>query len=291
MDATRNDLLGSIAQDAALERGEFLTTATEQLHRFLDSNRKRIADLGGLVLIDDDPDYLSIAADCTFRSRSRYQDETTGEWISETEVIESPGELIELYNPSDLYQWFAEAAREAAGLAPEPTGAEDVLEAANVSITDTIDLDDESRGYAEAADTWAAAHPGGAETEDEAAGGLYDLAVDFLDRSQRTEASLLAQFEDAAGQLSAKLGDIIVVDDDDERLTLTASGSFRAEVVPEGSDGEWKKLSSPEQLVEFYDPTDVFSDLADALAEGFPGIDTGGEPAETAAKGTEEAES
>jgi hypothetical protein len=295
MDATRNDLLGAIAQDAALERGEFLTTAAEQLLRFIDGNRKRIADLGGLVLIDDDPDYLSIAPDCTFRSRSRYQDEASGEWISETEVIESPGELVELYNPSDLYQWFAEAAREAAGLAPEPTGAEGVLEAANVSITDTVDLDDESRGYAEAADTWAAAHPGGAETEDEAAGGLYDLAVDFLDRSQRTEASLLAQFEELAGALSAKIGDIIVVDDDDERLTLTASGSFRAEVVPEGSDGEWKKLSSPEELVEFYDPTDVFSDLADALAEGYPGIDTG-EESPTAAEAepdteTEEAES
>jgi hypothetical protein len=290
MDATRNDLLGGIAQDAALERGDFLTQAAEQLHRFLDANRKWIEEVGGLVLIDEDPDYLSIAPDCSFRSRSRYQDETTHEWISETEVIETAGELVELYNPSDLYQWFAEAAREASGLAPEPTGAEGVLEAANVSITDTIDLDDESRGYAEAADEWAATHPDGAETVEEAAGGLYDLAVDFLERSQRTEASLLARFEDAAAPLAAKIGDLMIVDDDDERLVLTAAGSFRAEVVPEGADGEWKTLATPEELVEFYDPTDVFSDLADSLAEGHPEIDTGEEIAESVEEADEEPE-
>ena len=28
----------------------------------------------------------------------------------------------------------------------------------------------------------------------------------------------------------------------------------------------------PDELVEFYDPTDVFGDLADALAETYPGI-------------------
>jgi hypothetical protein len=32
-------------------------------------------------------------------------------------------------------------------------------------------------------------------------------------------------------------------------------------------------LRSPEELVEYYDPTDVFGDLADALAEAFPSID------------------
>ena len=32
---------------------------------------------------------LSIAPDCTFRVRSRYEDPTTGEWVSETEVVET----------------------------------------------------------------------------------------------------------------------------------------------------------------------------------------------------------
>lgn len=281
MDPTRNDLLGELASDAALERSDFLATAGGQLQKFMDANRRRISELGGLVLIDEDPDYLSVAPDLTFRSRSRFQDAETGEWVSETEVIESAPELVELYNPADIYQWFAEAAREAAGLAPEPTGNEDVLEAAHVALEDTVSLD-ESRGYAEAADQWAARQPGRVETEEEAAGALYDLAVDFLERSQQIEAGLLARYEDAAESVSPKLGDLIIVDDEDERLVLTSTGSFRAEVIPEGADGEWKTLTTPEELVEFYDPTDVFGDLADALAEGFPGIDQGMGAAESA---------
>src|SRR4026209_1756887 len=116
MDTSRNDLLGEIAADAALERSDFLVQATEQLRRLLEANKGRIAELGGLTLIDEDPDYLSIAADLTFRSRTRFVDELTGEWTAETEVIESAAELAELYNPADIYAAFAEAARGAAGL-------------------------------------------------------------------------------------------------------------------------------------------------------------------------------
>ena len=39
-----------------------------------------------------------------------------GEWHSETEVIESAAELVELYNPAEVFAAFAEAAREQAGL-------------------------------------------------------------------------------------------------------------------------------------------------------------------------------
>ena len=43
MDVSRNDLLGEIANDAALERTDFIVQATEQLAKFLDRNRDRIA--------------------------------------------------------------------------------------------------------------------------------------------------------------------------------------------------------------------------------------------------------
>src|SRR4029079_10632811 len=69
-----------------------------------------------------------------------------------------------------------------------------------------------------------------------------------------------------------RLGDLIIVDDDDERLILRATGKFRAEVLPEDSDGAWRELTATDELVEFYDPTDIFGDLADALAEAFPSI-------------------
>ncbi len=272
MDTSRNDLLGELAADAALERRDFLVQATEQVRRFLDANGDRIRDVGGLVLIDDDPDYLSVAPDLSFRSRSRYLDADTGEWVSETEIIESPAELVELYNPSDLFTAFAEAAREAAGLPPEPTATGELLETAGVGPEESFSLDGENP-YAAAADVWAAGHEEGEEPDDEetAARRLYDLALAYQERSQRQEASLLEQFEDGASRLTSKLGDLIIVDDEDERLTLQANGEFRAEVVPE-DDGGWRSLSTPEELVEFYDPTDVFGDLADALAEAFPDI-------------------
>ena len=63
-----------------------------------------------------------------------------------------------------------------------------------------------------------------------------------------------------------------MIDDDDERLTLARSGHIRAEVEPEGDEGEWRKLTTPEELVEFYDPTDVFGDIADAIAEAYPAV-------------------
>ena len=161
--------------------------------------------------------------------------------MSETEIIETAGELIELYNPADVYAAFAEAAREAAGLPPEPTGAEDLLEVAHIPTTDAVGLDD---AYAAAADQWAAGESRLAEPPDEetAAQRLYDLALSFQERSQQSEARLLEDFADVSARVSEKLGDVIVVDDDDERLLLKAGVGFRGEVVPDDADGEWRNL-------------------------------------------------
>jgi len=271
MDTSRNDLLGEIAADAALERSDFLIQSTDQLRKFLSANRERINELGGMTLIDEDPDYLAVAPDMTFRSRTRYLDELTNEWTSETEVLESPSELVELYNPADIYQAFAEAAREGGGLAPEPTAEADVLDGAGIGVDEAVTIGGDP--YAAAADEWAATQPERIEVDDDelAAQRLYDLALEFQERSQRSEARLLEQFEDASENLVSKIGDIIVNDDEDERLTLTASGEFRAEVLTE-EENEWRPLTTAEELVEYYDPTDVFGDLADALAEAYPSI-------------------
>ncbi len=252
MDTSRNDLLGEIAADAALERSDFLVRSTEQLRKFLDANKSRIAELGGLTLIDEDPDYLAVAPDLTFRSRTR--------------------ELVELYNPADIYTAFAEAAREAGGMAAEPTATADMLETAGIGI-DEASAPAGADPYAAAADEWAAANPLPLDADDDevAAQRLYDLALEFQERSQRSESRLLEQFEDAAGLLIARIGDLIINDDDDERLTLSATGTFKAEVLTE-EENEWRPLANAEELVEYYDPTDVFGDLADALAEAYPSI-------------------
>ena len=109
-------------------------------------------------------------------------------------------------------------------------------------------------------------------TPEDAARRVYDLALTFQERSQHTEARLIEQFETVVQDLSPHLGDLMVLDDEDERLWLKRNGRFEAEVVPEResedapAEGDWKRLSSPDDLVEFYDPTDVFGDLAEALA-------------------------
>jgi hypothetical protein len=288
MDTGRNDLLGEIAADAALERSDFLVQSTAQLRNFLERHKERIAAFGGLTLIDDEPDYLSIAPDLSFRSRSRYQDELTGEWISETEVIESAAELVELYNPADVFAAFGEAAREAAGFAESPTAEGDVLEAAGIGLEETVSLGEDP--YAGAADSWAAGQTPAVDLADDeaAARRLYDLALEFQERSQTSEARLLEQFEDAAEGASGLLGELVIVDDDDERLVLTAEGEFRAEVLPEEGDGTWRTLDGPDDLVEFYDPTDVFGDLADALAEAYPAVAPDFAAAEAGADGADE---
>lgn len=271
---SRNNLLAEIASDAGLERTDFLASATAQLRGFLQANGERLRQLGGLVLIDEDPDYLSVAPDGTFRSRTRYQDER-GKWHAETEVIESAAELVELYNPADLYAAFAEAAREAAGLEAEPTGAEELTRAAGLDTSETVVLD-EGRAYAEAADRWAEGREESEPADEEdAARRLYDLALEYQQESQGTEADLISRFQAAAARLTPTLGDLTIVDDEDERVTLLATGELLAEVIPEGSEGTWRKLTTPDQLVEYYDPTDVFGDLADALADAFPSIAPG----------------
>jgi hypothetical protein len=215
---------------------------------------------------------LSVAPDLTFRSRSRYLDEATGEWVSETEVIESASELVELYNLADIFAAFAEAAREAAGMPPEPTAEGELYESAGIAPDETVTLGEDP--YAGAADSWAAGQPVSLTEDDDesAARRLYDLALEYQERSQRNEARLLEDFEAASTGLISMIGDLVIVDDDDERLVLTAAGTFRAEVIPEDADDSWRTLDGAGELVEFYDPTDVFGDLADALAEAWPSV-------------------
>ena len=196
MDTSRNDQLGELAADASLERTDFLAAASAQLSKFLDTNADRISELGGLVLIDDEVDYLAIAADLTFRSRSRYLDEATGKWVSENEVIDNPSELIELYNLADIFAAFQEATKEEAGMGEEPTATADLLRSADIAPADTISLGGDNP-YAAVADEWAAGGrevEGPPESEEEAAERLYDLALAFQERSQQTEAHLLEQF-------------------------------------------------------------------------------------------------
>lgn len=282
MEGRRNAALADMARDAEIERSDFLVRAGEQLDRFMASHANRIRQLGGLVLIDEDPDYLAVAPDGTFRSRSRVYDEQRAEWISETEVIETAAELVEIYNPADILQAFADAeAGDVGVVADGDVDVEGVVEVDELAVDGRVDP------YAAAADSWAAGQPDVREATDEgsAALALYELALDFQDRSQRAEAGLIESFENAATGLLGLVGTLVLVDDEDEHLALGVGG-FRGKVVPEG-DGGWQEISSPDQIVRYYDPTDVFGDLAEAIADTYPAV-TGAAAAEGVEEDAEE---
>jgi hypothetical protein len=271
MESRRNALLADLARDAEFERTEFLARAGEQLDRFMHSHQGRIRELGGIILINEDPDYLAVTPDGTFRSRSRVYDEARGEWITENEVIETAAELVELYNPADILQAFAEAQSEDVGIDEGAAEAGDGADGPPAAASDDA--------YAGAADQWAAGQPVVAEAHDEqsAAAALYGLALDFQDRSQRTEGGLIEQFENAATTLLSMVGTLVIVDDDDEHLSL-GTGGFRGRVIPEGGTS-WQDISSPDQIVRYYDPTDIFGDLAEALADAYPAVAADGDGA------------
>jgi hypothetical protein len=68
------------------------------------------------------------------------------------------------------------------------------------------------------------------------------------------------------------VGTLVIVDDDDEHLSL-GTGGFRGRVIPEGGTS-WQDISSPDQIVRYYDPTDIFGDLAEAIADAYPAVAT-----------------
>ena len=266
------DLLGELASDAALERQDFIFQATEQLRKFLDHHRERIArprrpdaDRRGARL-------PSIAPDLSFRSRSRYHDETTGEWVSETEVIESAAELIELYNPADIFAAFADAAREAAGLRPRPPPRARSSRQPGSRREETVVFGEDPtlRGR-----RLVGSRPAGL-----ARGGRRGVGGPATVRPRpRVSGAKPAERGPAPRGIRGRRGRLVRDPrrPDHRRRRRRAAHPdgdrcFRAEVIPEDAAGRVADARDADELVEFYDPTDVFGDLADAIAEGFPSV-------------------
>jgi len=272
----RASLLDDLAADAGRRRVRFLDDAGRAFVRFLDANKSRLKDLGGLVLIDDEPDYLFISENGTFSSRTRYQDDD-GQWAVETEEIENGAELVELFNPADLYAAFVDAAEAEVAEAAEPEVAEaaedeDELAEADEAPEETDEEPVEDEPVLE--EDWTSPVPAPASKE-EAVRLLYDLALTFQERSQWREAQLLDDFGVASEQLAPVLGDARIVEDEDERIWFRASGSFEGEVVPEEDEKGgpvWQTLATPDDFVQFYDPTDLFGDLAEVIAQMHPHV-------------------
>ena len=107
MTAPRITALSELAEEAELERRDFVYEATEQLRRFLDANRARLAEIGPIKLVDDEQDYLLFdPVDEAWTTRLTYQDPADSEWYDEEQTVEAVSEVVELYNLADILSWL-----------------------------------------------------------------------------------------------------------------------------------------------------------------------------------------
>ena len=275
MDVSRNyDMLGELANDAALERTDFVVQATEQLAKFLDRHRDRVAALGGLTLIDDSqpdhPDTEQVefrvpiplrgpghrAVDDRLRDRP---DPRASSWSSTTR--------------SDLPRSPRPRGRPPDWRRADGDGRPDGRRRDRAEETFGLGVPVGDDAYGHRPTRGAAGQPAvlGADDEEGAALALCNLALDFQERSGERANHRAVRGVCGAGHGPAGRPD-------HRRRRGRAAGLGRHREVPgrgpagEDASGEWRELSGGDELVEFYDPTDVFGDLADALAEAFPAI-------------------
>jgi len=190
-----------------------------------------------------------------------------------------------------LYAAFVDAAT-AETAEPEEESAEDGADEnadgaeaeaeTEEGSADVADVADEGEGEGASLYEWLDPAPLAPSDQRDAARLMYDLALTFQEGSQFEQARLIDDFQAAAAPAAVMLGDSKFVDDDDERLWLRSSGAIEGEVVPERDDDakgepDWQPLASSDDMVQFYDPTDLFGDLAEAIADSYPEVAPDGE--------------
>jgi hypothetical protein len=259
--------LRELAAEAELERRDFLYEATEQLRRFLDQNRERLREIGPIRLVDNEQDYLLYhPVDETWTTRLTYQDPADSEWYDQEQVVDTISEVIELYNPADIFSWLIEAARDA----PAHLVAADEL------------AHEEELVDAPAADDWQAELPP-SQQETLAAQRLWQLADAYRTQLGTAQAQLLREFTSNAEEVLRRTGDLPLLDEPEDMLILRADGRFETSLDlsdrPEDVVGtvEARRIglavTEAKTIAAFYDPADVLHWVTEALAERYPAVD------------------
>ena len=259
--------LRELAAEAELERRDFLYEATEQLRRFLDQNRDRLREVGPIKLVDNEQDYLLYhPVDETWTTRLTYQDPADSEWYDQEQLVDSISELIELYNPADVYAWLMEAARDA----PAHLVAADELVREEELVDGT------------ATDDWEAGLPP-TQQETLAAQRLWQLADAYRTQLATAQGQLLREFTANAEEVLRRTGDLPLLDEPDDMLILRADGRFETSLDlsdrPDEVVGtvearrEGLAVTEAKTIAAFYDPADVLHWVTEALAERYPAVD------------------
>jgi hypothetical protein len=258
--------LRELAGEAELERRDFLYEATEQLRRFIDANRDRLREVGPIKLVDDDQDYLLFhPVDETWTTRLTYQDPADSEWYDQEQIVDTISELVELYNPADIFAWIIEAAKDAPGhllAADELAREEELVEGGG--------------------DDWETALPT-TQQETLAAQRLWQLADAYRAQLATAQGQLLREFSANAEEVLRRTGELVLLDEPDDILVLRPDGRFETSLDlsdrPEDvlADVEPRRpglsVTEAKTVAAFYDPADVLQWVTEALAERYPAVD------------------
>lgn len=257
--------LRELAAEADLERRDFMYEATEQLRRFLDAQRERLREIGPIKLVDDEQDYLLYhPVDETWTTRLTYQDPADNEWYDEEQIVETIAELVELYNPADIFAWLIDAARDAPGhlVAADELAREEEL----------VEIDDD----------WQAELPP-SQQETLAAQRLWQLADAYRAQLATAQGQILREFGANAEEVLRRTGDLALIDEADEVLLLRADGRFETSLDLSDRHEEVVASAEPRRpgmavteaktIASFYDPADVLQWVTEALAERYPAVD------------------
>lgn len=104
---------------------------------------------------------------------------------------------------------------------------------------------------------------------------VYDGALTYQAASQEAQQKLIEEFEELIGGRVRELGELQLINEPDEQFWLKSDGTFYGRVIPEEGPqaGQWRELDAG-SLTDFYDATDLFGKLADAVLMGTPQIET-----------------
>ena len=258
--------LRELAAEADLERRDFLYEATEQIRRFLESNRDRLREIGPIKLVDDDQDFLLYhPVDETWTTRLTYQDPADNEWYDQEQLVDTIGELVELYNPADIFSWLIEASRDAPG-----------------HLVAADELEREEALVEPGEEDWQAGLPP-SQQETLAAQRLWQLADAYRTQLASTQAQQLREFSANAEEVLRRTGDLVLLDEPDDVLVLRADGRFETsldlsdrprDALPDvESHRPGLVVTEAKAVAAFYDPADVLHWVTESLTERYPAVD------------------
>ncbi len=259
--------LRELAGESELERRDFLYEATEQLRRFVDAQRERLREIGPIKLVDNEQDYLLYhPADDTWTTRLTYQDPADNEWYDEEQVVDAFSEVVELYNPADIYAWLIEAAHDPVNhlIAADKLQAEEqVVEAG-------------------AEEDWQSELPTD-QQETLAAQRLWQLADAYRAQITTQQKQVLWEFVSNAEEVLARTGDLVLLDEPEDQLVLRVDGRFETSLDLSDLDGratanvEARRpgltVTDARVITDYYDPSDVLQWVTDTLSERYPAVD------------------